>query len=749
MADQHRKPGPSKDESLDAVMKAVRNQWGALVEYNKVQKENTDQKAIQRAADVYAAAMAKASVAQEAYKDAHGEAVDFALTEFGQLKLANSTSAPSISVGAQQLGSTAEEATANKEARSKVTSKFVVNSPSISMIPRGKKQLNDSLIGNQKEVENRSIEPEIKASGRQSEMIIMLEGVRRIPTMLKAFYRMDPSIRMFITDAEGKRRSTVVNWPARVNTTDPIWNAPRRLVLKSSKEKIQKGYLHVHLMLPNAGKVGASAVSLNVLTVGHTVGSALSPLLDPEVCTVSFKRIAPPKKKDKYLFLLRHAESEWNWAKANKSLTTLVSQVDHPLTSYGLQQSRRLRERLSALLENWEMESSIGETSISTSHKNSAPLSGQMSTRKSRTSTAPLPKIETPPQSPSLDSSPPMPSELPPPPPLSKGTSVQTRSKPTTRRIPSTPHSDRQNMSQPSHGASEKWEVVDAVATKAHPDKGGARSIVAPPKEFLDRLREAEGVFCSPLTRAIQTCLIALGSHPMWAISRRRRVRLLSSIREKRGWCSLDTQGRDAGVTLLRRLARLMGDKCDRRFGGRKSLVPTDVKSGTPHQTEQSSKDSEKSEDSVKPTEMAASITETETSQSAASQESTATKKDVLPPEGKRRSNRGAWEGWLLNRVDVNDCTDKWWNTSKETSQALSMRMNEFVNLMRYIPEESVIVVGHSAFFREFVQTFSTPELKKRKNELVMGKLQNCEMRGLRFNIEKKAIEDIVSIAKA
>jgi len=113
------------------------------------------------------------------------------------------------------------------------------------------------------------------------------------------------------------------------------------------------GYLHIHLHLPNLGKVASAQVSMDVLTMDHTVGSVLGGMKDKEVCTVTFRRVKPIVGRYKWLFLLRHAESEWNWAKANKSITKLVSQVDHPLTERGLNQARSMRSTLTKVLHDY------------------------------------------------------------------------------------------------------------------------------------------------------------------------------------------------------------------------------------------------------------------------------------------------------------------------------------------------------------------------------------------------------------
>jgi len=231
-------------------------------------------------------------------------------------------------------------------------------------------------------------------------------------------------------------------------------------------------------------------------------------------------------------------------------------------------------------------------------------------------------------------------------------------------------------------------------------------------------------VLCSPFTRALQTCIIALASHPMWRRNPNISVKLLASIREKRGWASLDSQGRDAGEELLGRFTTLMEQICD----GSGIPVNTPTLSNL----------------SAEPSQLDTSDVYSDVRGSNESQNST-----VFDHKGVVERAMGLWEGWLVNRIDVNDCTDRWWNTSKETDESIDTRLKEFVNFVRYTEETSIIVVGHSGFFRMFLENYAADELRDKKTSLVEDKILNCEMRGLRFNVEENVIDDVVYITKA
>jgi len=1120
-----------KEKAHQEVLVALENTHKKLASLNLLMKtREKNSKEVQLAQDAYAAAMAKASVAQMNYKTmCRGEDTDFSFSdESGKMRMAGTPShSPQPQTSTTPTHPVASDTTTSST-REHMSSLNLSEEKKTAIMGEEK-----GGVKNTKRAEDTGGNRRGSANTFDDHFVILLEKIENIPPHLKAFYRMDPSVRMYFSDENGYRRSNVVTWPARSSTTHPVWKMPRRLsIAKRKKNKsgdsggLSKGYLHIHLMLPNAGKVGSAQVSLHFLTIGHLVGSALSPLVEPKVCTVWFRRVPMPKVKYKYLFLLRHAESEWNWAKANKSLTTLVSQVDHPLTAYGMNQSRKFRSTITSLLENTKFDNNgdikcnennkdaesserqreVGGGEKKLKHKNGTSRASFVSNSslssdrfrqrinlsRQQSYTTSIPKKEG-----SRDyygghtNSPPLPSALPPPPPLFTrsisvgGQSLSDRNdkqqrqhlRPSPRAgggdvdpvgenddnndndtdggddyhdndkdtsggndgssvvIPKTedgrsstssatptlefssidsssnknamemttaaktsssslknpqlskrnPSIQRQNLSatttmmpkdslnntSKANMSSESRTRVRHIGTHSMISPSAAK-FVAPPLEFLEKLLNAEAALCSPLTRAVQTCIISLGTHPMWAKDKARRITLLSCIREKRGWCSLDTQGRDGGTELVQRLVRLMGSKCEGKFGALKSgAIPrgrqqqqqgvgsnvskkntttsssssssiattantitttstngnvgastsTTVVSSSSSYAEESGKErqvitlsnklEEKGDESRKEEEeeeeaadrthqtpaaapsitaanprkrspspgskmMSSTTTTAPTAAAGTAGDSSSSFKAAShtllrkssPPgrmnessldsnrtrsgfdnrdgggsrrssgldeqegeeeeeenfddlvvvtnssygggggggggggalpgsnnssnisssssssggsggantrtgssssiqnhhhhsssteqqEGKRRasrrrrSDRGDWEAWLLNRIDVNDCTDKWWDTSKESSQALAMRMGEFVNIVHYRPETSLIVVGHSAFFRQFVQNYASSKLKRRKNNLVMSKLANCEMRGIKFSLERNEIVDVVAIAKA
>eukprot|EP00668_Euglena_longa_P034732 GGOE01044590.1.p1 GENE.GGOE01044590.1~~GGOE01044590.1.p1 ORF type:complete len:508 (-),score=143.33 GGOE01044590.1:308-1831(-) len=71
------------------------------------------------------------------------------------------------------------------------------------------------------------------------------------------------------------------------------------------------------------------------------------------------------------------------------------------------------------------------------------------------------------------------------------------------------------------------------------------------PSPLQETFMEAELIFCSPLTRAIQTCVLALQGHPTICS---RGVRLLQSAREIKKMGGLDTVGKATGDRIVDRV---------------------------------------------------------------------------------------------------------------------------------------------------------------------------------------------------
>ena len=54
--------------------------------------------------------------------------------------------------------------------------------------------------------------------------------------------------------------------------------------------------------------------------------------------------------------------------------------------------------------------------------------------------------------------------------------------------------------------------------------------------------------------------------------------------------------------------------------------------------------------------------------------------------------------------LELRQVQNKWWLGSKESSKAVGERIDELLWQVRYAPEEAIVLVGHSHYFREVVR---------------------------------------------
>lgn len=92
------------------------------------------------------------------------------------------------------------------------------------------------------------------------------------------------------------------------------------------------------------------------------------------------------------------------------------------------------------------------------------------------------------------------------------------------------------------------------------------------PGTLVTQFLEADQVFTSPLTRALQTCLLALENHPCVASN---GVTLLPSVRERKGRGGLDTVGIAIGVSAIkaRAIDELRVELGEEKFAEKKSCL--------------------------------------------------------------------------------------------------------------------------------------------------------------------------------
>jgi len=216
--------------------------------------------------------------------------------------------------------------------------------------------------------------------------------------------------------------------------------------------------------------------------------------------------------------------------------------------------------------------------------------------------------------------------------------------------------------------AQEQLQLNEMVSTMDHPlsAKGRAQAeslsqriakAAARGRPELAGLLRPEAVYVSPLTRAIQTAVIALGP----AITQAKghtNMFLMANAREKQNFGGLDSRPTMTGIGVLQRSLDEL-----------KALYQGDE----------------------------AEIIET------------------------------------FNQLhfDVRDVEGIWWEeAASENKDQLQVRMDEFMSQLLYSPHQSVVVVGHSHFFREVFRRYLSSDFKDQNNklatEITKQKLMNC-----------------------
>merc|ERR1712166_69993 len=68
--------------------------------------------------------------------------------------------------------------------------------------------------------------------------------------------------------------------------------------------------------------------------------------------------------------------------------------------------------------------------------------------------------------------------------------------------------------------------------------------------------------------------------------------------------------------------------------------------------------------------------------------------------------------------VDISEVETAWWNESLEVHETVVARMQDMLAQIRFCAEESIIVVGHSHYFREVFKEFIHPDFDQEASEL-------------------------------
>jgi broad specificity phosphatase PhoE len=112
----------------------------------------------------------------------------------------------------------------------------------------------------------------------------------------------------------------------------------------------------------------------------------------------------------------------------------------------------------------------------------------------------------------------------------------------------------------------------------------------------------------------------------------------------------------------------------------------------------------------------------------------------ALGPELEEQFDRYLHE--IANELDTTEANCRWWNDSRETEAAFRERVWEFLRQLLYLSEESIIVVGHSHFFRSLIQqtlNLSATIVGVDRAALCSKKLMNCGVMAVTLDFRKGA----------
>lgn len=234
-------------------------------------------------------------------------------------------------------------------------------------------------------------------------------------------------------------------------------------------------------------------------------------------------------------------------------------------------------------------------------------------------------------------------------------------------------------------------EDIETERTSLSQPKAEIPKAEPPTDPFKDswlRFYGASAVFSSPLTRATQTALLSLASHPVLCNS---GMTLLASLREKKTQGGFDSVGKEVDKGIYMRTenelaATLLAAK-DRTNGAKADAVYININSNAHSHSNMDLLDSD-------------------------------------PAEQARRAMR---------KMDPYDCTTQWWISvqHKDSKQALLNRISDFLCTMEFYPTDgAIVVVGHSLFIRTFLRTYMAESFAQARpklaEEMSQKKLQNA-----------------------
>lgn len=192
--------------------------------------------------------------------------------------------------------------------------------------------------------------------------LLRLVSARNIPS-LDRFSESD--VYAIASLMEGGKVVATARWPVKPDSVQPVWDSCRSLGAASSRARVllqfydqdEASPLDLTRRLTASSPDFIGEIELGVEDLPNSGEPLTIPLRTKHrprasgsaSCTLSR---APPEAhtapRQKTLFLIRHGESVWNQAQADKDMVAMLSDVDHPLNQLGRLQAEGLAAHLAA-----------------------------------------------------------------------------------------------------------------------------------------------------------------------------------------------------------------------------------------------------------------------------------------------------------------------------------------------------------------------------------------------------------------
>ena len=98
--------------------------------------------------------------------------------------------------------------------------------------------------------------------------------------------------------------------------------------------------------------------------------------------------------------------------------------------------------------------------------------------------------------------------------------------------------------------------------------------------------------------------------------------------------------------------------------------------------------------------------------------------------------------------IDHTDVTDNWWTVMTDTKIALDERITKMMEVVQQSPYESVILVGHSLFFKHLMGEYQHPAFHDEDpgyaSHFANSKLQNCGVAALEVDFDVHELKHVI-----